>query len=352
MARFLLKRLLSGFLIIWGIVTLLFLIFNMMGSPAEMMLGENTDADTRKAVEEAYDLDQPLHVQYLYYLNDLSPIGVLDTEDPDLQAQSHTRLFGLGGSSFLALKTPWLRRSFQSNKKVGELILEKLPGTVILAFAAMFLACLLGIPLGIWAAMQRERWGDRLITFVTLLGISAPSFFMAVIIIRIFAVNLGDVTGLQASGYMFEEQIFADGTVIRWSALILPAIALGIRPLSIITQLTRSSMVEVLSSDYVRTATAKGLRPRTVVLKHALRNALNPVVTSISGWFASLLAGAFFIETIFDWQGLGKLTIDALGANDYPVILGTAILIGVIFVFINVLVDFLYTRLDPRVRLT
>ncbi|MEM7035549.1 MAG: ABC transporter permease, partial [Bacteroidota bacterium] len=123
------------------------------------------------------------------------------------------------------------------------------------------------------------------------------------------------------------------------------------RPLSIITQLTRSSMIEVLSTDYIRTAKAKGLKPRTIVLRHALRNALNPVVTSISGWFASLLAGAFFIETIFDWQGLGKLTIDALGANDYPVILGTAILIGMMFVLINISVDFLYTRLDPRVKL-
>ena len=351
MARFVIKRLLAGFLVIWGIVTLLFLIFNVLGNPAESMTDENTDEATRLAIEKAYHLDQSTFVQYLWYLNDLSPIGALDRSDPDLEAQSYTSLFGLGGSTFIALKTPWLRRSFQSNRKVTTMISEKLPGTAILAISSMFLAVLLGIPLGVISALKKGKWGDRLITFVTLLGISAPSFFVAVVIIRIFSVSLGDVTGLPITGYLFEKNIFDDGYTIHWGNLILPTLALGIRPLSIITQLTRSSMMEVLTSEYVRTARAKGLSSRVVLFKHALRNALNPVVTSISGWFASLLAGAFFIETIFDWQGLGKLTIDALSTKDYPVILGAAILIGVIFVSINILVDILYTRLDPRVRL-
>ncbi|HHG85181.1 MAG TPA: ABC transporter permease, partial [Bacteroidetes bacterium] len=338
MLAFLFKRLLSGFLVIWGIVTLLYIIFHLQGNPAEMMVGENSDAETKAAVERAYHLDQPAFVQYLYYLNDLSPLGLLDHNDPDLAAQSFVRLFPTSETGFIALKSPWLRRSFQSNKRVSELLAEKLPGTAILALSAMLLACLLGIPLGVLSALKKEQWSDRLITFVTLLGISAPSFFIAVIIIRIFAVNLGDWTQLNISGYMFEERIFEPGFNIHWKNLILPAFALGVRPLSIITQLTRSSMIEVLSSDYIRTARAKGLKERFIVFRHALRNALNPVVTSISGWFASLLAGAFFIETIFDWQGLGKLTIDALSANDYPVILGAAILIGFIFVVINLLV--------------
>ena len=149
---------------------------------------------------------------------------------------------------------------------------------------------------------------------------------------------------------MFEENIFEEGYSIQWRNLLLPALALGLRPLSIITQLTRASLHDVLSADYVRTARAKGLSERVVLMRHAMRNALNPVLTSISGWFASLLAGAFFIETIFDWQGLGKLTIDALGAKDYPVILGATILIGIIFVLINILVDILYSLLDPRVK--
>ncbi len=351
MLRFITKRLLAGLLVIWGIVTLLFLIFNVLGNPAESMTDENTDEATRLAIEKAYHLDQSVFLQYLWYLNDLSPVGILDRADSDLKAQSYASLFGIGDTRFLAIKQPWMRRSFQSNRKVSTMIAEKLPGTAILAFTSIFLAILLGIPLGIVSALKKGRWGDRLITFITLLGISAPSFFVAVILIRIFSVSLGDVTGLPITGYLFEKNIFDDGYTIHWANLILPTIALGIRPLSIITQLTRSSMMEVLTADYIRTARAKGLSNKVVLYKHGLRNALNPVVTSISGWFASLLAGAFFIETIFDWQGLGKLTIDALSTKDYPVILGAAILIGVIFVAINILVDLLYTRLDPRVRL-
>ncbi|MEM7039097.1 MAG: ABC transporter permease, partial [Bacteroidota bacterium] len=228
MLRFILQRLFQGFLVVWGIVTLLFIIFNLLGSPAAMMTGENTDEATREAIERTYHLDKPLITQYFYYLNDLSPIGFLSTDDPDLEAQSYVKV--VGGESFLALKMPWLRRSFQSNKRVSELLMEKLPGTAILALSAMFLACLLGIPLGMIAALKKERWGDRLITFVTLLGISAPSFFMAVVIIRIFAVNWGDVTGLNVTGYMFEEQIFSEGYHIHWKNLILPTLALGIRP--------------------------------------------------------------------------------------------------------------------------
>jgi peptide/nickel transport system permease protein len=186
---------------------------------------------------------------------------------------------------------------------------------------------------------------------VTLLGISAPSFFVAVVLIKVFAVFLRDVTHLNVTGYLFEESVFGEGTIIHWKNLILPALALGIRPLAIITQLTRSAMLEVLSMDFVRTAKAKGLKRGAIIFRHALRNAMNPVVTSLSGWFASLLAGAFFIETIFDWQGIGKLTIDALATKDYPVILGAALCIGVIFVVINLLVDITYSRLDPRVKL-
>ena len=316
------------------------------------MTDENTDEATRQAIERAYHLDEPIHWQYLYYLNDLSPLGVLKGSDPELEAYRYTRLFGLGSGRFLALKAPWMRRSFQSNRKVSTMLTEKLPGTAVLAVSSILLAILLGIPLGVLSALYRGQWGDRIITFVTLLGISAPSFFVAVILIRIFAVDLGEWTGLNVTGYLFEDEVFGDGRLVHWKNLILPSVALGIRPLSIITQLTRSSMMEVLQMDYVRTARAKGLGRRVVLFRHALRNALNPVVTSVSGWFASLLAGAFFIEAIFDWQGLGKLTIDALSAKDYPVILGAAILIGIIFVTINILVDLLYTRLDPRVRLS
>jgi peptide/nickel transport system permease protein len=351
MLRYLLKRIGSGLLVILGIVTLLFVIFNLLGSPAEAMTDENTDEATREAILAAHHLDRSLPLQYLYYLNDLSPLGMVDHFEADGAEIGHWRIMGLGKGKCLALKAPWLRRSFQNNRKVSARLMEHLPGTVVLALAAMVLAVALGMPLGVASAMYKGRWIDRAITFATLLGISAPSFFMAVLIIRLFAVDLGPWTGLHASGYLWEEEIFGEGYALRWGNLVLPAVALGIRPLAIITQLMRGSMDEAMAADYVRTARAKGLSERRVLLGHALRNALNPAITSISGWLAALLAGAFFVESIFDWQGLGKLTIDALGAKDYPMILGAAILIGVIFVLINVVVDVLYTFVDPRVKL-
>lgn len=351
MARYISQRILSGLLVIWGIVTLLFVIFNLLGSPAEAMTDENTDQATRQAIERAYHLDRSLFVQYLFYLNDLSPIGMVDHFEGDATEIGHVRIFGLGSGKCLAMKTPWLRRSFQNNGKVSERLLSHLPGTIVLSVAAMIFAMLIGLPLGIVSALKKGRWMDRLITLGTLLGVSAPSFFMAVLIIRIFAVDLGPWTGLHGAGYFLEESVFGEGYELQIKYLFLPALALGLRPLSIITQLTRASMDEAMATDYVRTARAKGLSETSVLMGHAFRNALNPILTSISGWFASLLAGAFFIETIFDWQGLGKLTIDALGAKDYPMIIGAAILIGTIFVLINVFVDVLYTFVDPRVKL-
>lgn len=351
MVRYILQRILSGLMVVWGIVTLLFVIFNLLGSPAEAMTDENTDEATRKAVMAAHHLDRSLGMQYLFYLNDLSPIGMVNHVASDGDEIGHLRIMGVGFGKCLAVKAPWLRRSFQNNRKVSARLLEHLPGTIVLAVAAMLFAVAMGLPLGVVAALKKGRLADRTITFMTLLGVSAPSFFMAVLIVRLFAVDLGPWTGLHASGYFWEENIFDEGFHTRWANLFLPALALGIRPLAIITQLMRASMDEAMGADYVRTARAKGLSERMVLVRHALRNALNPVLTSISGWLASLLAGAFFVETIFDWQGLGKLTIEALGAKDYPLILGAAILIGVIFVVINIVVDVLYTIIDPRVQL-
>ena len=181
------------------------------------------------------------------------------------------------------------------------------------------------------------------------LGVSVPSFFAGILIAWFFGYVLADITGLSMFGSLYEIDPYK-GKMLALQNLILPAIALGIRPLAIITQLTRSSMLDVLSQDYIRTATAKGLAPKTVIIKHALRNALNPVLTSVSGWLASLLAGAFFIEYIFNWHGIGKLTVDALLTADFPVVMGSVLFIALIFVIVNTLADILYGVLDPRVR--
>lgn len=186
---------------------------------------------------------------------------------------------------------------------------------------------------------------------IAILGISVPSFFAAIIIAWLFGFEWRQYTGLNMFGSLYEVDPFK-GETLALQNVILPAIALGIRPLAIITQLTRSSMLDVLSQDYIRTATAKGLSRRLVIAKHALRNALNPVLTAVSGWLASLLAGAFFIEYIFNWRGLGKVTVDALTTSDFPVVMGSVLIVAIIFISINIVVDILYGVLDPRVRIS
>jgi peptide/nickel transport system permease protein len=204
--------------------------------------------------------------------------------------------------------------------------------------------------LGVVAAVKQNTWLDSSSIFASIVGISAPSFFMGIIIAYLFGFVLSDWTGLHLSGSWFD--IDEKGhRVLTLQNLILPAITLGIRPLAIITQLTRSAMLDVLDQDYIRTAWAKGLNKRKIIWKHALRNALNPVITAITGWFAELLAGAFFVEYIFGWKGIGKVTVDALGKLDFPVVMGSVLVSATFFILINILADILYGLIDPRVRL-
>jgi peptide/nickel transport system permease protein len=182
-------------------------------------------------------------------------------------------------------------------------LLEALPGTIVLAVAAMLIACIVGIFLGVIAAVKKGTWMDTTAVFSSIAGISAPSFFMAIIIAYVFGIVLSPYTGLHLTGSLYEIDEVTGKSYLNLKNLILPAITLGIRPLAIITQLTRSSMLDVMQQDYIRTAYAKGLSHRKVIFRHALRNALNPVITAITGWFAELLAGAFFVEYIFaSWQ--------------------------------------------------
>jgi peptide/nickel transport system permease protein len=200
------------------------------------------------------------------------------------------------------------------------------------------------------AAVKKDSWMDTSAVFTSILGISAPSFFMGIIIAYLFGFVLSDFTGLRMTGSLFDTDPFA-GRQLHLENLLLPAITLGIRPMAIITQLTRSAMLDVLNQDYIRTAYAKGLSSKKVIWKHALRNALNPVITAITGWFAELLAGAFFVEYIFGWKGIGKLTVEALEKLDFPVVMGSVLLSSFFFIIINMLADVLYGWADPRVRL-
>jgi peptide/nickel transport system permease protein len=221
----------------------------------------------------------------------------------------------------------------------------------MLACAAMFLAIIAGIFLGIIAAVKQNTWMDTSSVFASVIGISAPSFFMAIVIAYLFGLVLHDYTGLSLTGSWFNIDSVTGQKYLTLQNLILPALTLGIRPLSIITQLTRSSMLDTLNQDYIRTAYAKGLSKRDVIVHHALRNAINPVLTAITGWFAELLAGAFFVEYIFGWKGIGKVTVDALEKLDYPVVMGSVLLAATIFVLMNIFADLLYGIIDPRVKM-
>lgn len=347
MLKFILKKLFYGLLVLIGVVVLVFLLFQGFGDPARLVMGQTGDSATQANIRKELYLDQPKWKQFVFYLNDISPVAIHSREEIQ---KKELKGFFIGGETKLAFKLPYLRKSYQTKKSVGAILMEALPGTLLLAVAAMFIAILIGIPLGVVAAVKQNTWMDTTAVFSSIIGISAPSFFMGIIIAYVFGFLLSDYTGLHITGSWFD--IDEHGVKrLTLQNLILPAITLGIRPLAIITQLTRSSMLDVLDQDYIRTAYAKGLSKRTVVWKHALQNALNPVITAITGWFAELLAGAFFTEYIFGWKGIGKVTVDALEKLDFPVVMGSVLITATFFILINILADVLYGLVDPRVRM-
>lgn len=348
MIRYFIRKLFYGGLVLLGVVITVFFLFQGFGDPSRLVMGQRADASTQENIRKELNLDQPRWKQFVYYLNDVSPIGIHTKEEIE---QKRLRGFFAGGETKIGLKWPYLRRSYQSKKEVWNILMEALPKTLLLAMAAMLVATVLGLMLGVLAAVKKGTWMDTSAIFVSVLGISAPSFFMGILIAYVFGFVLSAYTGLHLTGGPFVTEPFT-GRHLQLRNLVLPALTLGIRPLAIIAQLTRGALLDVLGQDYIRTAYAKGLSPRAVVWKHALRNALNPVITAITGWFAELLAGAFFVETIFDWKGIGKVTVDALGELDFPVVMGSVLVSSFFFIVIGLLADLLYGLVDPRVRLT
>jgi peptide/nickel transport system permease protein len=356
MARFLYKKILYGLLVMAGIVFVVFFLFNMLpGDPARMMLGQRADVSSIEKINRELGRDKPLSTQFFLYVNDLSPVSVHTLENSESPWYLDTGKYGpvtvilKAGGKGLVLKTPYLRRSYQTGREVTGIIADALPGTAILAVVSLLFAACAGIFLGVIAALKKHTFLDHAATFISVLGMALPSFFAGIIIAWLFGYVLSEQTGLNMTGSLYSIDPFL-GKVFTPQNLILPALTLGIRPLSVIFQLTRSSMVDVLSQDYIRTAKAKGLEKAAIVSRHALRNALNPVVTAVSGWFGSLLAGAVFIEYIFGWKGIGKVTVDSLEQYDFPVVMGAVLVVSIFFVIINILVDILYGVLDPRVR--
>ena len=357
MGRYILKKIQHSFWTLLGVITAVFFLFNILpGDPAQMMLGQNEDQDQLALVKQKYGFDQPVFTQYLNYLNDLSPLSFHSNSSEDytfLDSHSYTfqPLFETSKIT-VVLKFPYLRTSFtKQGKEVSQILRETLPNTIILAVASICLALVLGLFLGVISALFKNHWLDKTILVVSTFGMSLPSFFSAILAAWIFGFLLHHYTGLEMTGSIYELDDFGEAYQLKLKNLILPALVLGIRPLAVVTQLMRNSLLEVFNQDYIRTARAKGLSEFQIIFKHAMKNALNPVVTAISGWFASLLAGAVFVEYIFAWNGLGKEIVNALNTLDLPVIMGAVLIIALTFVLINVLVDIIYTYLDPKIKL-
>jgi peptide/nickel transport system permease protein len=324
MLRYLTTRLLYMIPVLWLVVSVVFLLIHLVpGDPIQQMLGEGAAATDVQAARHAYGLDVPLGQQYLNYWD-----GVLHC------AMIKVKL-GNGWWPFAVSDRCTLGRSLRLDQPVKEVVLKRYPWTLQLTAASMFVALLISIPAGARSARRRNRWDDRLLSVVSLWGLSFPNFALGPILILFFAIRLGL---LPVSG---------SGTLAH---LVLPAITMGGALAAILTRMVRTAMLEELGQDYIRTARAKGLSENVVVYKHALRNAMVPVLTVVGLQFGALLAGAIVTETIFSWPGIGRLTITAIGNRDYYLVQGCILMIGLTYVVVNFATDFFYSLANPRIR--
>ncbi|MEM7026906.1 MAG: nickel ABC transporter permease [Pseudomonadota bacterium] len=302
---YLIQRLINAVIILFGVTTLVFLLIHMVpGDPVEVMLGESARPADRAALESALGLDRPLFQQWIQFIQ-----GVL--------------VFDLG-------------ESLHSRQAVSEILLERIPATLILSLTSLFVAIMIAFPLGMMAAINRDSLWDRLAMVVAMLGVSIPNFVMGPILMLIFALWLGwfPVNGNEG-----------------WSSLVLPSLTLGTALAAILSRMIRASLLEVLQEDYIRSARARGLSKHKIYWQHALSNALLPVVTVLGLQFGALLAGAVITETIFSWPGIGQLLIESIQKRDYPIVQACVLLISATYVMVNLVTDLSYTLIDPRVRL-
>lgn len=359
MGKFLRKRLGYGLLVMWGVFTLIFCLFSILpGDSAVMTMGQRTDLGSVEAVRKQLGLDRPIAERYLSYANDCLPLSFHNVKDSrhffylDAEKYRAKELFGIGQEWACVLKVPYLGVSYQSRRPVLEMLNEVFPKTALLAVISILIAMVSGIFIGILCAVWKDTWFDRTAIVASVLGMSVPSFFAAILLAWVFAFLLADVTGLNMFGSLYTVSDFGEGEYLDLKNLILPAVTLGIRPLASVVQLTRNSVLEVMSQQYVQTAFAKGLSYPKVIARHVVRNALNPVVTVVSGWLAGMMAGTVFVEYIFDYKGVGVMIVSGLEKYDFPVVMGSLLYISVILVVINIIVDIIYALLDPKVRLS
>jgi len=304
MLQYVIKRLVSTIPVLIGISLLLFFMLRMLpGDPAQVLAGQMATPDEIELIRHQLGLDRPIHVQYAFFLSRLAR-------------------FDLG-------------RSARTQNPVTEEIWARLPNTMLLAVVAITLACLFGIPAGIISAVRPYTWIDYLVTSIAIFGISMPVFWLGLMLVVVFAVWL---------------QWLPAGGTGTWRHVILPSFTLAAFVVAFIARMTRSSMIEVLSQDYTTTARSKGLKEQVVVIKHALKNALIPIITVVGLQFGMLLGGAVLTETVFAWPGVGRLIVDSILARDYPVIQGAILVFGLLYILVNLMVDLLYAYVDPRIR--
>jgi len=352
------SKLFYSFLTLFGVVTIIFFLFNVLPvDPAQMMVDQQEDSQQLEQIKKKYGFDLPILSQYLLYLNDLSPLSYHSVNNEDLSFFSKNKYFGFSlvkTSNFVvAIKFPHLRTSYQKRgKKVSKVISETLPNTIVLAISAISISVFFGLILGVISAVYFNTWIDRWLQLLSTLGMSVPSFFSAILFSWFFGFLYHQTTGLNMTGSLYQMDDYGEERLIMLENLILPSIVLGIRPIAVIIQLFRSSLLDVLSQDYIKTAYSKGLSKVEVIYRHAIKNALNPVITAISGWFASMLAGSVFVEYIFGWKGMGKEIVNSINTLDIPVIIGIVLTVSTLFITINILLDLIYTLLDPNIKLT
>lgn len=413
MLSFLLQRLLYGLTVLFGVVTLVFFLFTLVPDPARELAGQSESEEVIAAIRRKFSLDLPATSRYVLFLNDVSPISRHSLSEESRTWRANNELVAItlstGDHCRWVLKWPYLGRSWITGKGVGALLGESMPATFLLALVAMSFALVIGTALGLVSALHKDTALDRFILVTASIGMSGPSFFTAILIAWLFgyvwfaqvSVSLWFVlplillpslarmvgkrgvqwwiagvcsgvffwslsrmmdgwpvvsfalpgTGLPMSGSLYEVDVWK-GEQLALQHLLLPALTLGIRPLAVIAQLMRNSALEVMSHDYVRTARAKGLSESAVIMRHVVRNALNPVITAASGWLASMLAGAVFVEFVFGWKGLGMEMFRSLEKNDLPVVMGAVMVVASVFVVVNTVVDIVYGWIDPRVRLS
>jgi ABC-type dipeptide/oligopeptide/nickel transport system permease component len=303
--------------VVWVVVSLVFLLIHLVpGDPIQQMLGEGATAADLTTLRHQYGLDQTLAVQYLHYWQ-----GVLHGD---------------------------LGRSIRLNDSVLHLISTRYPYTIELTLAALVLGLILAVPAGVFAATRRGRWQDHSVGLTSLFGLSVPAFALGPVLILVFSIGLGwlPVSGAGPGTGIFSAAFWTDG----WRYLILPAVAMGVSLAAILTRMVRTAMLEELNRDYIRTARAKGLSETAVVYRHALPNALVPIVTVVGLQFGALLAGAIVTETIFSWPGLGRLVVSAISGRDYALVQGSLLAIGLTYVLVNLLTDLTYRWVNPRMR--